>query len=326
MQEKTIIRLCEILGSDRVLQNEPMRLHTTFRIGGPADVFVRIRSAGELCDALRVCREEAVPVYVIGNGSNLLVADKGISGVVLSLSAGEQESFEEAVFKDDGSVAVTVWAGEMLATFAKQATKKGFLGMEWASGIPGTVGGALRMNAGAYDGCIRDCLLAAEVLTKQGERLLKTAEDLSLSYRHSNLEEKGQTALSATFLLRRGNAEEGLARIAELTKLRCEKQPLSYPSAGSTFRRPEGYFAGKLIQDAGLRGYRVGDAQVSEKHCGFVINLGSATAVDILTLIADVKEKVQADFGVELEPEIRFLGDFSGLAERVMQACRLQGR
>lgn len=323
MRETTIRRLQEIFGEARVLRNEPMSRHTTFRIGGPAEALVTPKKTEELQEALRVCREEREPYCVIGNGSNLLVADGGISGVVIALAGGEEEPSERVVSYGDGRFAVTVWAGELLSAFAKRMTKRGLMGLAWASGIPGTVGGAVRMNAGAYDGCVKDCLLSAEVLTESGECLRQPAEALELSYRHSSVAANGWTVTKATFLLTEGDAEEGEAKIAEFTERRKEKQPLSYPSAGSTFKRPEGYFAGKLVQDAGLRGYRVGDAQVSEKHCGFVINLGRATAEDVVTLIADVQEKVRVDFGVTLEPEIRFLGDFSGLSERVIKACRL---
>lgn len=323
MRETTIRRLQEIFGEARVLRNEPMSRHTTFRIGGPAEAFVNPKKTEELREALRVCREEREPYCVIGNGSNLLVADGGISGVVIALAGGGEEPSERIVPYDDGRFAVTVWAGEQLSSFAKRMTKRGLTGLAWASGIPGTVGGAVRMNAGAYDGCVKDCLLSAEVLTESGECLRQPAEALELSYRHSSVAANGWTVTEATFLLAEGDVKEGEAKIAEFTERRKAKQPLSYPSAGSTFKRPEGYFAGKLVQDAGLRGYRVGDAQVSEKHCGFVINLGRATAEDVATLITDVQEKVRADFGVTLEPEIRFLGDFSGLSERVIQACRL---
>ncbi len=323
MHETTILELQEILGAERVLQKEPMSRHTTFRIGGEAEVFVQPRQADELREVLRVCRENGTPYCVIGNGSNLLVSDRGISGVVISLGGSEKEPSYKVTPYGDGRCAVTVWAGELLASFSKQMTRQGLTGLEWASGIPGTVGGALRMNAGAYDGCVKDFLLSATVLTGKGEITRKPAEALELSYRHSCIAENGWTVTDATFLLTEGNRQESEAKIAGFTEKRREKQPLSYPSAGSTFKRPEGYFAGKLVQDAGLRGYRVGDAQVSEKHCGFVINLGQATAEDVATLITDVQEKVRADFGVTLEPEIRFLGDFSGLSERVIQACHL---
>ncbi len=319
MYETAILKLQESLGRNRVLLSEPMSRHTTFRIGGPAEVYVQTTDAKELGDTLRICREEKVPYTVIGNGSNLLVADRGMTGVVIALG-GSGEAVCEAV---GDKFAVTVWGGELLAPFAKQMTKRGLVGLEWASGIPGTVGGAVRMNAGAYGGCVGDFLQSAEVLTEDNRLIPLTAEELELSYRHSCVEEKGYTVVSATFLLARGDRTESEAKIAELTVKRKEKQPLNYPSAGSTFKRPEGYFAGKLIQDAGLRGYRVGDAQISEKHCGFVVNLGAATAADVLNLIADVQERILAEAGVLLEPEVRFLGDFSDVSERVKKACRL---
>lgn len=323
MYETTILMLQKLLGNDRVLLSEPMSRHTTFRIGGAADVFVQVTNTQELLWVLRICRDERVPYTVIGNGSNLLVADKGIPGVVISLSGSKEEYRIVPAENQEGKYLATVWGGELLVSFAKQMTRQGLLGLEWASGIPGTVGGAVRMNAGAYDGCVKDCLYSAKVITEDNQLLELAAEKLELSYRHSCVEEKKYVITEATFLLTEGDKEKGAARIAELTEKRKEKQPLNYPSAGSTFKRPEGYFAGKLIQDAGLRGYRVGDAQVSEKHCGFVVNLGEATAMDVLTLITDVSERVQSSEGVTLEAEVRFLGDFSGVSERVKKACHL---
>lgn len=319
MYENAILKLQESLGKDRVLLSEPMSRHTTFRIGGPAQGYIQTNNAAELAETLRICREEDVPYTVIGNGSNLLVADRGITGIVISLGGSGEIICKEAGNK----VMVTVWGGELLVPFSKQMTKQGLVGLEWASGIPGTVGGAVRMNAGAYDGCIKDYLQSVEVLTKDNLQMTLTADELQLGYRNSCVEARGYTIVSATFLLTKGDKAESEAKIAELTAKRKEKQPLNYPSAGSTFKRPEGYYAGKLIQDAGLRGYRVGDAQVSEKHCGFVVNLGNATAADVLNLITDVQEKILAGEGVRLEPEVRFLGDFSDVSERVKKACRL---
>lgn len=296
-------KLQKLLGQDKVLINEPMSAHTTFRIGGPADYFVMPQTTEELAKVLELCKEENVPYFVLGNGSNLLVGDKGFRGVVIQL----YKNFDGIAI--DGTI-VTAKAGAMLIRVAKESGKAGLTGLEFASGIPGTIGGAMVMNAGAYGGEMKDVVSAVTVLTKDGEIKTLTAEEMNFRYRGSVVEDEGYIVLEAVMELKEGNLEEIQARIDELSVQRRTKQPIEYPSAGSTFKRPEGYFAGKLIMDAGLRGYQVGGAQVSEKHCGFVINAGGATATDVMQLMSDVSEKVQQQFGVALEPEVKRIGEF----------------
>ncbi|MBO4398901.1 MAG: UDP-N-acetylmuramate dehydrogenase [Lachnospiraceae bacterium] len=284
-----------------------MAKHTTFRIGGPAECYVIPDDVTQIRQTLALARAEGIPCHVIGNGSNLLVSDDGVSGIVIRM---EENVWENAGGSGDLDY-IRVSAGTLFSSFAKAMCRDGYAGMEFATGIPGSVGGAVVMNAGAYGGEIKDVLLSADVLTPDGEVLTVPAEELNLSYRHSNVSEKAYTVLSAVFALRKSEDPEAVAaKVAELSEKRKEKQPLEYPSAGSTFKRPqgEGLFAGKLIDDCGLRGYRVGGAQVSEKHCGFVINRGNATAEDVMQLISAVQRTVLEKFGILLEPEVRFLG------------------
>lgn len=296
-------RLQKLLGEDMVLVNEPMSSHTTFRIGGPADYFVMPENAEELAEILKICKEENVPYFILGNGSNLLVGDKGFRGVVVQL----YKNFDGITIE---GTAVTAKAGAMLIRVAKEAGKAGLTGLEFASGIPGTVGGAMVMNAGAYGGEMKDVVTSVTILTKDGEVKKLSGEEMNFRYRGSVIEDEGYIVLEAVMELKEGNVEEIQIRMDELSVQRKTKQPIEYPSAGSTFKRPEGYFAGKLIMDAGLRGYQVGGAQVSEKHCGFVINAGGATAADVMQLMSDVSDKVQQQFGVALEPEVKRIGEF----------------
>lgn len=301
-------KLKKLYTEDTCRFEEPMHKHTTFRIGGPAQYYVIPEKTEQLMSTIGLCKEYEIPYAVIGNGSNLLVSDKGVRGVVIRMETKSTElTYEE---QEDGTL-VTVPAGMLLSTFAREMCTKGYADMEYATGIPGTIGGGVVMNAGAYGGEIRDSLQSVVVLTKEGEVRNVSAEDLELGYRHSIVDEREYIVLSASFLLKQGDREAIMDRVAELTKQRKEKQPLEYPSAGSTFKRPVGYFAGKLIDDCGLRGFRVGGAQVSEKHCGFVINCEEATAADVVNLIAQVRERVQEQFDVYLETEVRFLGDFT---------------
>ena len=287
-----------------ILTEEPMKNHTTFRIGGSADIYIE-PAYSSIISLVQYLRASAVPFMVIGNGSNLLVSDAGIEGVVIAL--GKKSS--EITISGDTIVAE---AGALLSTVANAAADAGLTGLEFASGIPGFIGGAVFMNAGAYGGEIKDVLESVTILTADMEKRVLLPEDLQLSYRHSSLMEEGGYVLLATLKLSRGNKDEIKAKIDDIRRQRIEKQPLNFPSAGSTFKRPTGYFAGKLIDDAGLRGYTVGGAQVSEKHCGFVINKGGATAADVLQLMKDVDEKVYNEFGVHLTPEVRIVGrDFS---------------
>lgn len=303
MKQEIITRLEQILTKDRIRQNEPMKNHTTFRVGGPADIFLT-PSAEELPAVLSVCREEQVPVTVIGNGSNLLVGDQGIRGVVICIGSGMRG------IRVDGEK-IFLEAGVTLAAAAKQAAKAGLTGLEFASGIPGTFGGAVVMNAGAYGGEMKDVIVSVRVISEDGEILTLSKEELDLSYRHSVIPERGYLVIDGELLLTREKDPDQITeRMEELKKKRIEKQPLEYPSAGSTFKRPEGYFAGKLIMDAGLRGFSVGGAAVSEKHCGFVINKGNATAADICALMDEVTRIVKEKYAVTLEPEVKKVGEF----------------
>lgn len=286
-----------------LLTMEPMKNHTTFRIGGPTDILALPKTREEVAAVVRFCHEHAQMYYVIGNGSNLLVSDEGYRGLVLQL----YRNFNDIQVNGD---TITVQSGAMLVAVARMAYQNGLTGLEFASGIPGTIGGAVVMNAGAYGGEMKDVLKEVTVLTKEGDVLTIPAGELELRYRGSVIPENGWIVLGAVLQLQKGDPEQIRARMEELKEQRITKQPLDLPSAGSTFKRPEGYFAGKLIMDAGLRGFTVGGAQVSEKHCGFVVNRGDATAEDVWTLICEVKRRVKEASGVELEPEVKLLGNF----------------
>lgn len=302
-KEEIISRLYEIAGKEAVLLSEPMKRHTTFRVGGPADYMVLPHTEEEIRKVCALCKEVDLPWFVMGNGSNLLVSDEGYRGLILCIYKNFQG------IEQKGNI-LSVKAGTMLSSVSHAAKEAGLSGMEFASGIPGTLGGAVRMNAGAYGGEMKDVVIKAVVLTKTGEVRTLSGEELDFGYRRSAVKEQEYLVLSADLALKQGVKEEIQEQMQELKKKRVKKQPLEFPSAGSTFKRPEGYFAGKLIMDAGLRGYTVGGAQVSEKHCGFVINKGDASAADIVQLMQDVQEKVQKQFGVHLEPEVQFLGEF----------------
>lgn len=303
MNQKVIEKFWNLLGKDRVLVDEPMKRHTTFRIGGPADFFLLPSTVDEVRGILEICREEELPYFILGNGSNLLVSDKGYRGVIIQL----YRNFSNISVEGNE---ICASSGALLSQIAAAARNASLTGFEFAGGIPGTLGGAVFMNAGAYGGELKDVLKEAVVMTEQGEILTLPVEKLEMGYRTSRIKKAGYLVLEARLVLEKGDMDKIRDITKDLTEKRVSKQPLEYPSAGSTFKRPEGYFAGKLIMDAGLRGYQVGDAQVSEKHCGFVINKGNATAADVITLIENVREKVQEQFGVTLEPEVKFLGEF----------------
>lgn len=296
-------KFCTCMGSDNVKLQEPMSRHTTFRIGGPADFYLCPHSTKEVQEIVEICKEENLPYFVLGNGSNLLVSDKGYRGVVIQL----WKNFSDITVKD---CCIQAKAGALLSKVAVEALEAGLTGMEFASGIPGTIGGAAFMNAGAYGGEMKDIIKSVKVLDTQGEVRVLPKEELKMGYRTSIVKEKGYTVLSVELELSKGNREEIRNTMEDLKERRTSKQPLEMPSAGSTFKRPEGYFAGKLIMDSGLRGFSVGGAQVSEKHCGFVVNKGGATAMDVLNLIREVQRRVKEQFGVDLETEVRFLGEF----------------
>ncbi len=305
MKEEMRQKFIEIFGNNRVLFDEPMSQHTTFRIGGPADVFVMPENYEQIREVLRLCKEEKLPFFVLGNGSNLLVSDSGYRGVIIQMD----RNMEEICL--DGEE-IHACAGALLSSVAVAARNASLTGFEFAGGIPGTIGGAAVMNAGAYGGELKDVLKEVTVMTREGEILTIPADKLEMGYRTSIIKTAGYLVLEAVISLKKGDEEKIRAVMKELSERRTEKQPLDYPSAGSTFKRPEGYFAGKLIMDSGLRGYRVGGAQVSEKHCGFVINAGGATAEDVRSLMDHVIRVVREKYGVTLEPEVKFLGDFNG--------------
>lgn len=304
MKTEVYKQLSELLPLAEILYDEPMSKHTTFRVGGAADVFVRIASEEQLKVLIPELVKSEIPYYVIGKGSNLLVGDKGFRGVVIQLD----EAFEK--IKVNNNI-VTACAGASMAKIAKTALQNSLTGFEFAAGIPGCVGGGVIMNAGAYGGEMKDVVSKVRVLCKDGNIEEYTNEAMSFGYRFSALKNKPEyIVLEVEIILEPGNEEEILAKMQDLAKRRKDKQPLEYPSAGSTFKRPEGYFAGKLIGDAGLSGYSVGDAEVSEKHNGFVINRGNATAADVRTLIETIQCKVYEQFGVNLEREVIYLGEF----------------
>ncbi len=303
MTDRISRRFCEIVGKNKVLEQEPMARHTTFRIGGPADYFVELGSIEQIRAAIQVCREENLPWFVLGRGSNLLVSDKGYRGVILSI----YKDFQKTEIQGE---TVTVQAGVLLTTLSGKVLDASLTGLEFASGIPGTIGGAVVMNAGAYGGEMKDIVRKVTVLDQDGEVRTLTCGEMQFGYRTSLAKKKGYIVLGAELTLKQGEKEKIRGEMQALKAKRIEKQPLEFPSAGSTFKRPEGYFAGKLIMDAGLRGAAVGGAQVSEKHCGFVVNTGNATAADVRELMRQVQGKVQEQFGVHLEPEVRFLGEF----------------
>ena len=280
-------------------ENEPLCNHTSFRIGGPARWFALPETGEQLAALLAFARENGIKCAVIGNGSNLLVPDEGYNGLVIRTPEGQP------CWKEDGTV--TVLSGYSMSRLSAEAAKRGLAGLTFAQGIPGTVGGAVAMNAGAYGGEIAQTLVSSRCVTPEGLRTLE-GEEHKLSYRHSVYsEQRDWVCVEATFRLTPADPEQLAAEMADYAQRRRDKQPLEWPSAGSTFKRPEGFFAGKLIEDAGLKGFTVGGAQVSEKHAGFVINKGGATCADVLSLMEQVSERVFAQFGVRLEPEVKIL-------------------
>lgn len=302
MKQEFYERLREILGEEGQVQtDEPLKKHTTFRIGGPAKYFCLPKTPQQLSGIIAACRTFGEDYYILGNGSNILVSDKGYNGVVIQLFQNWNE------IRTEGQ---TLYArsGALLVKAAHIAAREGMTGLEFASGIPGTLGGALVMNAGAYGGEMKDVVKKALVLKEDGEQIWLSGDELALGYRTSNIARNHYIVLEAVLELKQGDKKAIESRMQELKEIRTGKQPLEYASAGSTFKRPEGYFAGKLIMDAGLRGYRVGDAQVSEKHCGFVINRGEATARNVRELVAHVQQEVRRQFGVDLELEVKLLG------------------
>ena len=291
-------RFCNLLGEENVLTDELMSSHTTFRIGGAADYFLLPTEGMQIKGIFEICREEGIPCFILGNGSNLLVSDKGYRGAVIQMYRNMNK------IETEGTV-IRAQAGALLSAVAAEAKNHSLTGFEFAGGIPGTLGGAVTMNAGAYGGEMKDVLVSVTYLTREGEIVTEDAANLDLSYRHSIFEENGGCILSAKFHLKRGDSAAIKARMDELMQKRVDKQPLDKPSAGSTFKRPVGAFAAALIDQCGLRGYRHGGAAVSEKHCGFVVNLGGATCADVLALCDEVRAVVKEKTGYDLEKEIR---------------------
>lgn len=303
MTEKNILEeLHRVISLGRVLDMEPMSRHTTFRVGGAAEYFVEPANLEEVRGVLQLSQAYGLPVFVLGNGSNLLVRDGGIRGIVLHLGKLFQKIWVQGT-------EVTAQAGALLSTVAAAALNNSLTGLEFAAGIPGSIGGALRMNAGAYGGEMKQVVTSADCLTRRGELVTLSVDELQLGYRHSLLTESDLLVVSVSMKLADGDRQQIQETMQDLATRRLEKQPLEFPSAGSTFKRPEGYFAGKLIMDAGLAGKRVGDAVVSSKHCGFVINGGKAKAREIEELVAVVQKEVWQQFQVRLEPEIIMVGE-----------------
>lgn len=284
------------------LENEPLREHTTFRIGGAARYYLVPECEKEIQQALDFATDKKLPFYIIGKGSNILFPDDGYKGVIIEIGRG----LEGVEIRGDGTV--TAQAGLALSKLASKLSIEGLTGFEFAGGIPGTLGGGIAMNAGAYGGEVKDCIRRAKVLTPEGNVRWLEKEQLALGYRTSIIQRESYLVIEGEFTFEKGDIIKIQERMRDLARQRRDKQPLEYPSAGSTFKRPAGYFAGKLIEDAGLKGYRIGDAQVSEKHCGFVVNRGQATAADVAQVIWDVQDKVYKQSGVMLEPEVRMIG------------------
>jgi UDP-N-acetylmuramate dehydrogenase len=294
--------LSKILPQDQLLRKESMKRHTSFHIGGPVDLMILPEKTKQIQDALMILRENDVPFMIMGNGTNLLVRDKGIRGAVIKLAT---DRFSHAEVKGE---TIRAQSGILLSALSGLALHSSLTGLEFASGIPGSLGGAVAMNAGAYGGEMKDVVQKISILDENGKQTVLQGEQMALGYRTSIVQNSRKIILETFLSLKKGDYEESRKMIRDLTKRRQEKQPLSYPSAGSTFQRPVGYYAGKLIQDAGLRGLRAGDAQISELHSGFIINLGNATARDVLELIDQVKKRVREQSGVELQPEVRIVG------------------
>ncbi|MCI9537528.1 MAG: UDP-N-acetylmuramate dehydrogenase [Eubacterium sp.] len=285
----------------RILEQEPLSAHTTFRIGGPASFYMIPENAEEIREGIHFAKEREFPFITIGRGSNMLFPDEGYHGVVIEIGSGMNE------IEYSGAGKIRAQAGALLSAIASEAARHSLTGFEFAGGIPGTLGGAVVMNAGAYGGEIKDCIVSARVMDSAGNESILSREQLELGYRTSVIQSRGDLVLEAEFQFEPGDPREIRERMKELNAKRRDKQPLEFASAGSTFKRPEGHFAGKLIEDAGLRGYRIGDAQVSEKHCGFVVNRGHATAKEVLAVICDVQKKVLESSGVKLEPEVKII-------------------
>lgn len=294
-------KLAKILDPKDIEIDEPMKNHTSFKVGGPVDILVNPENYQQVLNIIKLCKENNVPYYIIGNGTNLLVKDGGIRGLVIKIC-----KLNEITLEGDRIIAKS---GALLKDVSDLALEQSLTGFEFACGIPGSIGGAVAMNAGAYNGEISNVIESAKIIDNDGNIRVLNKDELELGYRMSSILKYGYTVIEVTFKLQKGEQKKIQDRIEDLSKRRSEKQPLEYPSAGSTFKRPEGYFAAKLIEDSGLKGFNVGDAEVSEKHSGFIINKGDATAKDILDLIKLVQNKVKENFDVDLFTEVRIMGE-----------------
>ncbi len=288
----------------QLLYDEPMKNHTSFKIGGPVDLMIIPQNEGQLIDAISLCREHDLDFFIMGNGSNLLVGDGGIRGVVIKISEGLNKI-------DFQGTKIVCQAGALLTAVSRRAAEQSLTGMEFANGIPGTIGGGVTMNAGAYGGEMKDIIKKVRVLDKDNNILEYTNEEMNFRYRGSRVMDEGHIILSVEIGLEEGNYEKIKETMRDLTHRRTSKQPLELPSGGSTFKRPVGHYAGKLIEDSGLKGLIKGGAQVSDKHCGFVVNIDNATCKDVLDLISIIQKTVRDKFNVELEPEIRIIGEIA---------------
>lgn len=297
---KTIEKLRTVLAGENIIENEPMKKHTSFKVGGPADLFLMPQSKEELKKTLKICKESGKPFYIMGNGSNLIVRDGGYSGIIINMK-------DLNLVQVEGETLIAE-PGISLKDLANIALEEKLTGIEFASGIPGSLGGAVTMNAGAYDGEMKKIINSIQVITEDGTLKTIPQSECAFGYRSSVLQANNWVLISVEIQLKHGDYQEINEKMLDLNTQRATKQPLEYPSAGSTFRRPEGYYAGKLVQDAGFRGHRVGGAQVSEKHSGFVINKDGATAADILNLIGAIQAGVSSQFGVELKTEVIVIG------------------
>lgn len=302
LDKNTLIQIFKNKNVGTILIDEPMKYHTSFKIGGPVDLMILPSNEEEIVEAVEICRAEKLKYMVMGNGSNLLIKDGGIRGVLIKLN----ENFKNVEVRGDRIYAE---AGALLNAISRNALENELTGFEFATGIPGALGGAMTMNAGAYGGEMKDVVETVRVLDKEGMIKEFSNEEMNFRYRGSRVWDEGLIVLSVVFKLEHGNRADIKAIIDDLTHKRTSKQPLEYPSGGSTFKRPEGYFAGKLIDDSGLRGLRYGGAEVSKKHCGFVINVEEATCSDVLMLIDTIKKTVKDNYGVELEREIKLIGE-----------------
>lgn len=303
MNESMYDYIKTFISEENILRNEPMNRHTTFRVGGEAECMILVQKEEELVKLIPYLREMNKDYFILGNGSNLLVGDKGYQGVVIKLVQEMQE------IRVSGNI-IYAKGGALLSKVAAAAKEYSLTGMEFASGIPGTIGGAMVMNAGAYGGDMSQITESVRVMDREGQIVELNKEAMEFAYRSSVIKKEPLVVLGVKLRLEIGDAASISSLMEELSKKRRSKQPLEYPSAGSTFKRPEGYFAGKLIMDAGLSGFRIGDAMVSEKHCGFVVNAGHATAAEIRAVIDEVRQQVYDRFQVKLEPEIIFIGEF----------------